>query len=107
MKVRFLLGLSLALNVYLIFVAIRHKDKGSKPETLNIGAAVAEEIKPTASTNSAAKRFDWQSVEAEDYTTYIANLRAIQTRTDEGLPSPSRAGDELDRARHAWSRPSR
>src|SRR3954467_13669430 len=77
MKVRILVGLSLALNVYLVFVSFRHKEKGSKPETLNNSGPVVQEIAAAPPTNITAKRFDWQSVETDDYTTYIANLRGI------------------------------
>jgi hypothetical protein len=77
MKVRIFLVLSLALNLYLIFVAFRRHDKKSEPVTVAVGAAVVREVSKPSSTNTVSKRFNWQSVETDDYTSYIANLRAI------------------------------
>jgi hypothetical protein len=75
MKLRALLILSVALNLYFAFTSRR-----ARPQT-----EPAAEPRPTpavraytgAETNTVPPRFNWQSVEADDYEVYIANLRAI------------------------------
>jgi hypothetical protein len=77
MKLRALLILSIALNLYLAFIAF------SRRPTLQSNIKAAARPTPTvraytaAATNTAPPQFNWQSVEADDYHAYIANLRAI------------------------------
>jgi len=77
MKTRVLLLVSLLLNICLVIVALRQKPtrdqqvSGADQPTRVIRAYSAPQ------TNSSSPRFNWQSVEADDYQVYISNLRAI------------------------------
>jgi hypothetical protein len=77
MKLRALLILSVALNVYFAFNAFSRRPV---PQS-----AATDPSKPTPTvraytarqTNTASPQFNWEAVEADDYQVYIANLRAI------------------------------
>jgi len=82
-----LLAISLVLNVGLVAVVgvILKKHSTSTPVAVVAAPVVAKAANavtkaaavPAGATNSAGQKFDWRSVESEDYKKYIANLRAI------------------------------
>src|SRR5687768_13395855 len=79
MKLRALLILSIAANLYLGWIAYRASKP--TPPLQKVSAATrptpAVRAYTATQTNTTPKQFNWQSVEAEDYHVYIANLRAI------------------------------
>ena len=74
MKIKALLLISIALNALLAFHILRPKPA---PIAVTALASGVRAYAPPTQTNSAGPKFNWQSVEADDYQIYIANLRAI------------------------------
>ncbi|MCX6895818.1 MAG: hypothetical protein NTZ16_10045 [Verrucomicrobia bacterium] len=82
-----LLVISLALNLGLVAGIGVILNKRSAPAPVAVAAApvVAKTanavskaaVAPSGGTNLVGQKFDWRSVESEDYKKYIANLRAI------------------------------
>jgi hypothetical protein len=83
-----LLAGSLALNLYLLFCKPQFGGGGSHGPNLRADSQGKPRIRAIASQRMSApstegsqaeveRRFDWSSVESEDYRAYIANLRSI------------------------------
>jgi hypothetical protein len=77
MKLRALLILSLALNIYLAFIAFSRRPTPQTDVKGVLRPAPTIRAYAASHTNTASPQFNWQSVEADDYHVYIANLRAI------------------------------
>ncbi|MBI5800491.1 MAG: hypothetical protein HZA92_07160 [Verrucomicrobia bacterium] len=90
MSAKFLLILSLAINIALGAALLKPKPAGpvapapapaaTKPEPAKAAPASPAARTRTVTqvvTNTVAQKFDWNAVESEDYKKYIANLRSI------------------------------
>ena len=87
MKLRIIAGMSIALNVALALLCWKtshptpEREPAARPMAPTPDARVTAPTPPatppaTLASNSPP-RFDWRTVESEDYRKYIANLRAI------------------------------
>jgi hypothetical protein len=77
MKLRALLILSVALNVYFAFNAFSRRPAPQSAATNPSKPTPTVRAYTARQTNTASPQFNWESVEADDYQVYIANLRAI------------------------------
>jgi hypothetical protein len=83
---RWLLCLSLLLNVALAIWLLCHPSNSIAPETTKASTILSDFIAPSPPTGSVAsekrpgrsiRSFDWREIESADYRQYIANLRAV------------------------------